>query len=331
MPLKAPKTLHWPLACLLIAGLFAALFVRPVNLATLTPDIIHANQRALPAGPLTLVNYNMLHPGPTTGSQAGESAQARADMLADALAETRPDLVFLQEAYRTRSGNVVDYLRETLNQRLASENISYNSVWLAANGDPTGITGFMEGEALLSRYRIDGARSLLYATQSTTVFREKRKALLATLTGENIRLEIAVVHLSTHDDFNPGQASELQTLFATETNNTVIVAGDFNATSNSDAVEVFTKNGYLDSWIAAGKTDKQGLSTGIYDLYNPEPQAHHRIDFVLVSNASVNSADTFLGEAKQTAVNDQTQWLWGSDHIGQIMQIHPVYTSNEAR
>ena len=139
-------------------------------------QVVNVNTDRLTRATLTIVTFNMLH---GYGSRLNDSTlEERLELLAAGIAEAKPDVVFLQEASVTpgRHGNVAERLRDALNERLRGEEISYNSVFAMANGSR--LIGFFEGSAILSRFQILSADSLVYAAQAL-IPPERRIALRA--------------------------------------------------------------------------------------------------------------------------------------------------------
>ncbi len=307
----------------LLVLLYLLMGCEPVG--KLGPVVTQVNQEVFVGPVVKVTSYNMLHPGPGSGGSATASERIR--LLIDAIVAEKPDLVLLQEASDTRSyGNVVDQIRDDLNQQLAQDNISYNSVWLPANGDPTGITGFIEGEAILSRYAIDSADFYRYKEQSTTVIPETRKALLVSIKGAINNIDIVVVHLSTDNAFNNKQSAELIQMLNQNNGNSIIIAGDFNAVPEQDTMQYMVATGLIDVWQAL-YPDRQGFTSGTKDLTNPEFQLHRRIDYILVTpNTELRSIRQFMDRPikNKSAEGNNETWLWGSDHIGLTAELTPA-------
>jgi endonuclease/exonuclease/phosphatase family metal-dependent hydrolase len=176
---------------------------------------------------LRLVDFNVWHDHPRW-----RDAERRADVLAAALAELEPDVVVLQEAWRTQRGDLAERLAVRLGLDLA---------YAGANGSRR-LIGFEEGSAVLSRLPILLAERWVLAPHAPPWTR--RIALRVRLdAGGGTRLDVVGVHLT--DCGEPAvsrQAAELAARLA----DTTLVAGDLNATSGSAALMPFARRGFAD-------------------------------------------------------------------------------------
>jgi hypothetical protein len=89
-------------------------------------NIIVGNESANESGDLLVVTYNMLHGFGNRLNQ--QTLGLRLTLLAEEIIRLKPDVVLLQEVSVTqefRYCNVADALRDTINDELKSEGISY--------------------------------------------------------------------------------------------------------------------------------------------------------------------------------------------------------------
>ena len=167
-----------------------------------TGTVINTNDHAFAGAELVVLTQNTLHPGPTKGDE--ETFKLRVDALIQELSrlDPLPDVILLQEASvtsKTRHCNVVDIWRDGLNSILLDKGISYNSVFVPANG--SSIIQFYEGGAILSRYRILELEHRVYSEQAkhkvmSVGFSESRIMVRATLKGVNGDIDVVSTHLT---------------------------------------------------------------------------------------------------------------------------------------
>jgi endonuclease/exonuclease/phosphatase family metal-dependent hydrolase len=283
-------------------------------------QIANVNADRLTGDTLTVVTYNMLH---GYGSRVNDATlEERLQLLAAGIAEAKPDVVILQEASVTpgRHGNVAERLRDSLNERLRGEGISYNSVFAMANGSR--LIGFFEGSAILSRFQILSADSLVYEAQAFLP-PERRIALRARIAagGEAgaSSVEIVGTHLTNTEARRKGrlkrtlQAEELAAWFRSEQEDEPVlrvIGGDFNDTPGSDTVRSMLASGARDAW-----SEGPGFTALSGSLTDPNAAADARIDYLFVHGraASVERARPFLGMPFPRQGDGA---LWASDHIG---------------
>lgn len=288
-------------------------------------QIVNVNSDRFTGNAFTVVTYNMLH---GYGSRTNDATLGeRLELLAAGIAGTNPDVVILQEASVTpgRHGNVAEKLRDSLNQRLRGEGISYNSVFAMANGSR--IIGFFEGSAILSRFQILSADSLVYRAQALLP-PERRTALRARIAvgGEAAAgsIEIVGTHLTNTAARQTGklkrttQAEELVAWLRSGPRDEPAlraVGGDFNATPASDTIRAMLASGARDAW-----SEGPGFTALSGSLTDPNAAADARIDYLFVQGdrAEVQSARPFLDRPFPRQGGGV---LWASDHIGVLASI----------
>jgi endonuclease/exonuclease/phosphatase family metal-dependent hydrolase len=205
------------------------LFVVLSNREGPLPVVQFVAEAATPGERLRIVDFNVLHGAPDF---AGQEARFQ-DTLA-AFRALGPDVIVLQEAWETgRHGNMARRLGEALR---------FNYVYARANGSRR-LIGFEEGSAVLSRFPIRDARRLLLAPRRP--WWERRIAVVATLDLCGRPLTVAGLHCHDRDKaIAAEQAHSLLTRLPQT--GPVIVAGDFNAGSDSAAVSQFTRAGFVE-------------------------------------------------------------------------------------
>jgi endonuclease/exonuclease/phosphatase family metal-dependent hydrolase len=178
---------------------------------------------------LRIVDFNVLHGIPDFKDQ-----EARFQDTLAAFRVVNPDLIVLQEAWDTSAhGNMA--------QRLSAA-LHLNQVYARANGSRQ-LLGLEEGSAILSRFPILEARRLLLAPR--TPWWECRIALVATIDSGRRKLTIAGLHCHDQQE-GVATAQAFSLLSRIDLSKAAIVAGDFNADSDSLAVTQFTDSGFMD-------------------------------------------------------------------------------------
>jgi endonuclease/exonuclease/phosphatase family metal-dependent hydrolase len=236
-------------------------------------------------------------------------------------------VVLLQEASLTpgRHGNAAERLRDMLNRRLADRGVTYNSVFHMANG--SGLAGFFEGSAILSRWRILSADVLAYDRQAL-IPPEHRIALRARIEmappGESPggrSLDVVSTHLTNTRARCRGalvrtlQARELVRWLETgaaAAPAALVVGGDFNDVPGSDTIRALTEAGLGDAWAEAGQ-GAAGLTSLAGPIRDSSARAMQRIDYLFVRSVAVEGAQPFLDSPGRGADGGA---LWASDHSG---------------
>ncbi len=101
--------------------------------------------------------------------------------------------------------------------------------------------------------------------------------------------------------------------------NPVIVGGDFNASPESDTVQVMLSGGAVDMFVAGdpGVTGETSFDDP-FDIADPSEEADKRIDYLFMVHdaGTVSASGLFLDEAGTVGVGPEAARLWPSDHIG---------------
>jgi len=291
-------------------------------------QVVNVNTDRLTRATLTVVTFNMLH---GYGSRLNDSTlEERLELLAAGIAEAKPDVVLLQEASVTpgRHGNVAERLRDALNERLRGEEIFYNSVFAMANGSR--LIGFFEGSAILSRFQILSADSLVYAAQAL-IPPERRIALRARVvtggeTGEAgaRSIEIIGTHLTNTETRKKGwltrttQAKELAAWLRSESDEEPtlrVIGGDFNDAPDSETVQSMIASGSRDAW-----SEGPGFTALSGSVTDPNARADARIDYIFV-HGRLATVEWFRPFLDRTFPRRGGGVLWASDHIGVLAGI----------
>ena len=213
----------------------AALFHKPDGPVAISRSSSPSPSKELAASheALRLVSFNVLHGYP---ARPPRDRDRRATLLADALRVLDPTVVVLQEAWSFTG-------HEALADRLGQE-LGFDVVYASANGSRR-LIGFEEGSAVLSRLPVIAARRVELAPRRAPW--RLRIALITTLAlpgGEH--LTVIGTHLSNSAlAIAAGQSRDLAARLPSE--GTVLVAGDINAGSDSDAVRAFLDADLIDT------------------------------------------------------------------------------------
>ncbi len=180
---------------------------------------------------LRVLTYNIHHGRGTDG-------KFDYDRMAKVIANLNPDVIALQEVdKKTQRANGVDIAKE-LGERLKMNHVFGNALYFS---------GGQYGEAILSRFPIKDVKAhhLPYRFGN-----EPRTALEARVTPDNGISEFIFVgthlcHQSSETRFE--QAKELKKLFTAKNKLPIIIAGDLNARTNSDTMQVLLKEDWIDA------------------------------------------------------------------------------------
>ena len=194
---------------------------------------------------LRVLTYNIHH---------GEGTDGKFDYarLAEAIARLDPDIIALQEVDKgTERANGVDIAKE-LGERLKMHHAFGNALYFS---------GGQYGEAILSRFPISDAKAhhLPYRFGN-----EPRTALEVRITPDNGIPEFIFVgtHLCHQSpETRLEQTKELAKLFSGNKLPTIL-AGDFNARTSSEAMQILLKETWLDAVAPKSRIDYILVRTG---------------------------------------------------------------------
>ncbi len=275
---------------------------------------------------LLIVDQNILH-GIIDEDPAAEPYDRfpeRIDLLAGALADARPDIIFLQEVVGN-PGPDYPNVRDALLPALGSE---YEEVFGNFLGGPIDTEGL--GQMTLTRLRIISSEN-----RSVGPIRSVHHVAVETDRGPvdlyNVHLEGTGAVLETGED---AEVAEMENVlaFIEETRSgtgPVVLAGDFNAEPDDPSIQRLLQEGFIDALAEAGdasceKAGDPGCTNSTIPLGdNPENRANHRIDYIFVLagtevSATVREARLFLNEPVDIG---EGRLLWASDHIGVLARL----------
>lgn len=260
------------------------------------------------AGPLRIVNLNMLHGFPDFTELA-----LRLELIAAELRRLDADVVLLQEVpWTNATGNGAQFLAQQL---------GYNCLYYRAQGNRR-LIFFETGQAILSRFAlIDPIYSVL---QPRAGFFEPRVALGATAITPVGEIAFFVVHLTnkkSDPQINRGQAASLREFVEAHTTGLAVVGGDFNAREDSPQIVDLSS-----SWVDAYQTlhpGDPGLTCCVDNLTaGPGEPLEKRIDYIfVVAKGEVGGKIVSASHVFDQPFQVGGVWQWVSDHTGLLVEL----------
>lgn len=267
-----------------------------------------AAQLARTAGPLRILDLNMLH-----GFPDFKDLPLRLKLIAAEVNRLDADVVLLEEVPWTRStGNGAQYLAQQLD---------YNYVYYRAEGNRH-LIFFETGQAILSRYPLKNVISTVLPPRAG--FFESRVALGATVITDLGEIWLFAAHLTDKKDdpqINSGQAASLKEFVESNTTGLTVVGGDFNAQPDTPQIMDLTER-WTDTYQALYPSDA-GFTCCIDNLTagSDEP-LEERIDYIFFVDKG-NEAVSILSARhvfdQPFPANDG--WQWASDHTGLLVEL----------
>jgi endonuclease/exonuclease/phosphatase family metal-dependent hydrolase len=247
----------------------------------------------------TILTLNIFHDLPMY-----RHLRRRCELIAKAIAAHRPHVAALQEVLRsTGSGDIGATLRDRVNRLCGGE--VYRLDYAVADGLGEDEFSFDEGVALLSRLETDGpAESLKYCAQvemATEVaghryrLPDDRVAMRRRFRMENgARLDVCVSHLTDRPEcidevaVRTTQARELAgwATAGSDSETTVILAGDFNDVAGSETIASLERAGFIDLHGAFGNGPGYTNDRDDIDLNGERATHNQRIDYLMMRPAS---------------------------------------------
>jgi len=269
---------------------------------------------------IRVVSFNVLHGGPWSGFTGdGQRLERRLDLVAERLAELRPDIVALQEASVSRRlGNVPARLAE----RLGLHHV-YAPATSHVFGDGllsrlvVGALGFHEGSAILSRFPIAGWE--VYTLPRCDRYLDPRivvRARLATPWGD---LDV----FSAHTSRDPCQVRRVAEIVGLHRNGfPSLLMGDLNNVETSAVIRALTEEaGFVDSYRRANPGARGATVWQRVDA--PVATASRRVDYVFLVPGlrvagGVRASRVILDTPHRLADGSV---LWPSDHYGVLTEV----------
>ena len=268
------------------------------------------------AGELLVVYLNILHGilDEDPEAQPFDRALERIPLIAEALAQLQPDVVFLQEVFPAGDDAYID-VRATVLEALGPE---YTAVFGDITGGPidTGALGQMTFTRLpivsSENHYVGGPRAVHRVTVETAAG----------------PVDLYNVHLEGTEEDPLLAIAEIEDVLAfinrTRTEGgAVILAGDFNAQPHEPMVQFVLGDGFIDALVAAGdatcaEAGDPGCTSSTKPLGdNPDFLSSRRIDYIFYQPGALSldarTAELFLNEPVDLG---DGRLLWPSDHVG---------------
>jgi endonuclease/exonuclease/phosphatase family metal-dependent hydrolase len=273
---------------------------------------------------------------------------ARVRALAGEIAENRPQVVAIQEAYElTVDGSLlgmlglpggtiqVDYL-QALQAALAARGLHYTLAGRNTTTDATvadGAVRIVDHDALL----VDADHVMLQGEPIASVFQAnigpvapgvslQRGYVAAQATVDGISMLLVTSHFESGADpqiagLRAMQASEVAQVIGTAPR--VVLLGDLNGVAGSDMYQVLAGAGLVDTWAALRPREAGLTCCHSSDLSNRKPAFYERIDYVWTRGFSgpagrVNGEIARTGDEPKDRVRGAFGLIWPSDHAGLV-------------
>jgi endonuclease/exonuclease/phosphatase family metal-dependent hydrolase len=268
---------------------------------------------------VVVVTFNLYHGGPWSEWNRDDGhLERRFEIVAGELERLGPDVVALQEAsIGRRRGHVTRRLAERLGMQWAHADATGRVFhfrplgWLA-----TGLIGFSEGPAILSRFPI-------VATETIDLPRCRRWYDPRVVLAATLRTPLGdLLAYSTHVSRDDCQLARIGEIVRARRNGLPsLVMGDFNATESASAVEALRTAGFVDAFRAANP-EAPG-ATVWQPIHSPTATASRRVDFILMLPGHEIAARV---PQSRVALNTPIRredggTLWPSDHHGVLATI----------
>ena len=267
---------------------------------------------------LLIVDLNILHGIGDEGPDSPyERMPERIELIADALAELQPDIVFLQEVLMSGDAGYPD-VQSILLSALGED---YTAVFGDITGLPIGAGAI--GQMTLTRlpvisaenHHIGGPRSLHRVTVETN---------FGPLDLYNAHLEGTGAIFDVSEDAPLTEIENVLAFIQATRTGPTILAGDFNAEPDDPSIQAMRDAGFVDALAAVGDATcadagDPGCTSSTRPLSdNAENRALRRIDYIWLlprakREVTVERAALFLNEPGELADGGL---LWASDHIG---------------
>jgi endonuclease/exonuclease/phosphatase family metal-dependent hydrolase len=270
---------------------------------------------------LTVVDYNILH-GITNEDEAAEPFDRmpeRIEIIADSLAEARPDIVTLQEVFL----NTADGYPEVVQSILDALGPDYQSYFGSITGADVNV-GTDLGQVTITRLPVVSSENFT-AGGLRTVLRVTVQTEGGPVDVYNAHLEgTGAVTDAGEDEALIEIENVLGFIEATRSGTgPVVFGGDLNATPDESSIVKLVDDGWIDALATGGdatcgRTGDPGCTSGNIPLADPAPKADHRIDYIWAlpgTEYSIEVKEARLFNNEPFDIGEGAM-LWASDHIG---------------
>ncbi|HEU4371108.1 MAG TPA: endonuclease/exonuclease/phosphatase family protein [Methylomirabilota bacterium] len=291
--------------------------LRPILLLALliaaVPAAVSAEDR-----PLRFVTFNVLHGGPWSGFTGDDDhLEARLAMIIAELRALDPDVVALQESPVTRRrGDVAARIAAALGFHHVHARATERVFPLRFLGRlVTGVLGFVEGPAVLSRFPI--VATGIHDLPRCRRWLDPRVALRAdVLTPAGL-----VAVFSTHTSRDDCQTRHVAELARAIDGRPAVVMGDLNTGEGAPGLGTFLDHGFVDLFRAA---NPGGSGSTVWQrIREPAPTVFRRVDYVLLRVGDGLGADVVASRVvlNTPGRNAEGGVLWPSDHYGVLAEV----------
>lgn len=269
--------------------------------------------------PLRLVTFNLLHGGPWSGiTGADNHLERRLAMIIEDLRALDPDVVALQESPVTRRhGDVAGRIARALGLGHVHARATEHVFPLRFLGRlVTGVLGFVEGPAILSRFPITASA----VTQLPRCRRwlDPRVVLRADLDTPAGELSVFSTHTS-RDDCQTRRVAELAQ--RPPGRHPAVVMGDLNTGETAPVLGAFLDHGFVDAYRATNPTAPG--PTVWQRIEAPSPTVVRRVDYVFLRAGDAVTASAVSSRVVLNTPRPHGEGgvLWPSDHYGVFVEV----------
>jgi endonuclease/exonuclease/phosphatase family metal-dependent hydrolase len=245
--------------------------------------------------PLSILSYNLRHDA--------DWWEERFELIADEVAELKPDLIGLQEVEIGIDQELI--LHDLITQRDPA--LDY-AIYAREKAGLAAALG--EGIALFSRQALEDKASI-----ELTFGRVAVKARVFLDDARSVDILNTHLHSDATDEERQQQAAEVIGFLDTSRGESVqLVVGDMNATPKSKTMAAFAQAGWRDTWVEANPEEDGFTSPVILGQDRPEQNFTRRIDYVLAKDGE---GDRFqVDQAEVVLKEPRADGLFPSDHLG---------------
>ncbi|HEY4668669.1 MAG TPA: hypothetical protein VIH05_02740 [Tepidiformaceae bacterium] len=260
----------------------------------------------------------------TRDPSAAETFDMRLEMIIDDLRAIDPDIVGFNEVSWTKDlGSAAERLAKALRMELqyVRANPWFPGQTQEMSDETVKLTGFDEGELILTKYPILRAKSTRLNPRTSET--EGRSALQVVIKGPNGtgEIDIYITHLTgAPGRVLLGQAEDFARFISdTRADGAALVLADLGAPPDSDVVTVFKTLGFED--FAGGGGEAGPIVTCCRDgIIGEKAAVAGRTDYILGIGWEVTAVSTF-GFTPRKRADDVV--VYSSDHDGILVRLLP--------
>lgn len=283
-----------------------------------------------------ILTYNLFHDLPRH-----RHLDRRLALIAEAIAELRPEVVGLQEVGRAKGcGDIGQRLCAIVNRYCGRA--LYRLFYAAADGAGhdewaydlgVGLMGRLEplfAQPLILKYRAQVRLTTRMGDQDYRLPDDRVALAMSYRIAEGTELNVGVTHLTDVSEVAGGQRVRIEQareLVAwvdswNRGRNPIVIAGDFNDVPESEPIRAMTGAGFIDAHGAAGHGAGYTNDRNDLDLESNSATPNQRIDYIFLRpgarGGQVIEARLFMERPVRLP---EGGWLWGSDHVGVLAKV----------